>query len=237
MNTKINIIEPDRRTRRLLLSLLSEQYDVVSAENISEGYSIFSDTAPDIVIIDPLYPDKEGITFIKSIREWSDCQVIALSSNGTERAAVTIIEAGADDFIRKPFFSGELLARIEACKKRLLTVRTAKGMLESEFYKNNKLSFNFSKGSLFLGENRLHLTKNELKIITLLCQNAGKVLTYDYILKSVWGPRTDSNTGILRVNMTNLRKKIESNPLKPEYLFTENGIGYRLAENEALEKK
>ena len=233
MKTKITIIEPDRRIRRLLLSLLAEQYTVVSAGSINEGYSLIADSAPDIIILDPLYPEKDGIAFIKSVREWSDCQIIALSSNGTERAAVTAIEAGADDFVRKPFFNSELIARIEACKNRSLKLKAAKGVTDNKIYQNSGLKFSFEQGALFLEGSRIHLTKNEFKIFTLLCQNAGKVITYDVILKAVWGPKADSNTGILRVNITNLRKKIEKNPLEPQYLFTENGIGYRVAENEA----
>ncbi|MBP3599567.1 MAG: response regulator transcription factor [Clostridia bacterium] len=231
MKYKILVIDPDRGSRKLITGLLSKKYEVIFTESVNDGYSAITSHNPDILIIDPLFPKKEGIDFIRSVREWSDCPIIAVSNNGTENAAVTVIEAGADDFIRKPFFSAEFTARITACVKRIAKLNAAKGVPQTPLYQNGELRVELENSSVFLNDKRIHLTKNEFKILSLLCRHSGKVLTYDFILKSVWGPRTDSNTGILRVNITNLRRKLEMDGENPKYLFTENGIGYRIAEN------
>lgn len=232
MNPKIIIIDSDRQSRKLLSRILKDKYEVICASDFSEGYSLITSHSPDIIIIDPLIPKKEGIALIGSVREWSDCPIIAVGANATEAAAVSTIVAGADDYIRKPFFTEELLVRIEANVRRISAIEAAKGVSNDSCYQNGELRVEYDTHSVFLKGERVHLTKNEFKILSLLCRHAGKVLTYDFILKSVWGPRTDSNTGILRVNITNLRKKIEKNPLCPTFVFTENGIGYRAAENQ-----
>ena len=234
MKYKIVIIEPDRHERRLLTGLLGKKYEVTFADTVNDGYSSITSNNADIIIIDPLFPKKEGIEFIKNIREWNDCPIIAVSQNGTENAAVTSIEAGADDFIRKPYFPAEFNARIGASIKRISRLNAAKGISSSPIYSNGGLKLDFISNLVFLDGKQIHLTKNEFKILTLLCRHSGKILTYDFILKNVWGPRTDGNTGVLRVNMANLRRKIEGDTANPKYLFTENGIGYRIAENQEI---
>ena len=179
------------------------------ADSESEAYSLLSQENPDIIITDPLFPSKEGLDFIKAVRKWNDCPIIAISANGTERAAVGCIDAGADDFIRKPFFSDELCSRVAAAARRISMLNAARGINNATRYINGDLNLEFDSHLLYINKTRIHLTKNEFKIFSLLCRSAGKVLTYDYILKSVWGPRTDSNTGILRVNIANLRRKLE----------------------------
>lgn len=231
MKYKIVVIDPDRQERRLLMGLLGKKYEVIFADSVNEGYSAITSNNADIIIIDPLFPKKEGIEFIKEIREWNDCPIIAVSQNGTENAAVTAIEAGADDFIRKPFFPNEFNVRINSAIKRITRLNAAKGIPSTKFYLNDELKLDFESNLVFLNNQQIHLTKNEFKILSLLCLHSGKVLTYDFILKNVWGPKADSDTGVLRVNMTNLRRKIEGDAINPKYLFTENGIGYRIAEN------
>ena len=231
MKIKIAVIEPDRRNAKLFNTLLSKKYDLCFTKNISDGYNLFVSENPDIIIIDPLYPNLEGIAFIKEIRSFNDCPIIAVSSNGTERAVVTVLNSGADDYIRKPYFSMELEARIDIAVKQIERLKAAKSLETSPTYKNGNLFLDFENRSLIIDKNHIHLTKNEFKILELLCRNAGKVLTYDFILNSVWGPRSNGNTGILRVNIANLRKKMEKDPLKPQYLLTENGIGYKVPEN------
>lgn len=233
MKYTIVIIDPDRQDRRLLMSILGKKYEVIFADTVNDGYSAITSNNADIIIIDPLFPKKEGIEFIKSIREWSDCPIIAVSQNGTENAAVTAFESGADDFIRKPFFPNEFNSRIHAAIKRISRLNAAKGISDSKIYLNCGLKLDFGSNLVFVDNKLIHLTKNEFKILSLLCRHSGKILTYDFILKNVWGPRTDSNTGVLRVNMANLRRKIEGDTANPKYLFTENGIGYRIAENMA----
>lgn len=231
MKYKILIIDPDRGSRKLIIGLLGKKYEVILAETFNDGYSAITSSNPDIIILDPLFPKKEGIEFIKAVREWSDCPIIAISSNGTENAAVTSIEAGADDFIRKPFFSSEFTARIGIAAKRISKLNAAKGISDTAIYKNGSLLVDLNGNSAYIDNQRIHLTKNEYKILSLLCKHSGKVLTYSFILKNVWGPRTDGDTGILRVNITNLRKKLEADYKNPQYIFTENSIGYRIAEN------
>ena len=231
MKYKIIVIEPDRSIKKLISGLLEKKYEVIFADTVNDGYSAITSNNPDIIIIDPLFPKKEGIEFIKSIRDWSDCPIIAISQNGTENAAVSSIEAGADDFIRKPFFSAEFLARVGNCTKRIHKLNAAKGLKTEPIYQYGDLKVNFESNTVLLNGEHIHLTKNEFKILALLCRHAGKVLTYDFILKNVWGPRTDSDTGILRVNMTNLRHKLQNPNDSIQYIFTENGIGYRVLEN------
>lgn len=234
MNPKIIIIDSDRRTVRLIRNILNNKYEILSSASFSEGYSLISAGEPNVILIDPQFPKKEGIALIKSVREWSDSSIIAISENGTEHAAVSAIEAGADDYIRKPFFPNELSARVDACIRRFSVLEAARGVNKTNYYKSGNLKLEFESHNVTVNGKPIHLTKNEFKILSLLCRHSGKVLTYDFILKSVWGLRNADSTGILRVNITNLRKKIEKNPLSPEYIFTENGIGYRAAQNETV---
>jgi len=232
MKPKIVVIEPDKRSRRLITGILEEECEVVASSGISEGYSAITSLNPDIIIIDPLLPKKEGIELIKSVREWSECSIIAVSENGSEHAIVTTFKAGADDYIRKPFFSAELSIRVEACLARQKKLESARGESTLVNYQRDELRLEFDTRRVILGGNDVHLTKNEFKILSLLCRHSGKILTYDYILKSVWGPKAGNTTGILRVNVANIRRKLEKDPLNPVYLITENGIGYRVAENQ-----
>ena len=234
MKNKVIVIDTDRRTERLLKGLLSNEYELFTARGISEGYSLVTANNPDIVIIDPLFPKKEGIAFISSLKEWSDCYIIALSENSTELAAVSVLDAGADDYIRKPFFSSELGLRVRKCIETTEKIETARGINALSRYKNGGLLIEFDVRRVSINGEAVHLTGNEYKILALLCRFSGKVLTYDYIMKSVWGPKSDNGTGILRVNIANIRRKIEKNPVNPVYLMTENGVGYRIAENEEV---
>lgn len=233
MKRKIVILDSDRQNARLLKNALtSENYEIFSVFSFSEGYSLISDNPPDVILIDPLYPEKDGIKFIKSLREWSRCVVIAVSSSAAEKAAVDILDAGADDYVRKPFYSGELAARVRAAVRQLEQLEEAQGADTSPNYAHGGLSVDFDRHCVTLNGQNIHLTKNEFKILELLCRYSGRVLTYDFIIKSIWGPQAINGNGILRVNVTNLRKKIEKDSQNPHYLFTENGIGYRAAENQ-----
>lgn len=232
MKQKIVVIEPDKRIRKLIGNLMGNKYELLFAENFFDGYSQTVSEDPDLVIIDPLYPSKDGMNLISELSNWNNTPVIALSGNGTEHAAVMSLESGACDFIRKPFFSSEFTARVETALSLALRLKTASGTSLAEKYKNGKLLLDFEKRLLLLDNTPIHLTRNEYKIFELLCKNSGKVLTYDYIIRSVWGPRSGENTGILRVNIANLRKKLKTDPSSPEYLLTENGVGLKVAENE-----
>ncbi len=232
MKSKVVIIDSDHRSRKLISSILKDFYDIVSAQSFSEGYSVIVGNHPDIIIIDPLFPEKEGAELIKKVREWNDCQIIVVSASTTERAVIDAFGAGADDFVRKPFFSSELRARVDVLSARYSALEKAKGANTEHSYIFGSLSLQYDNHRVTVDGAPIHLTKNEFKILSLLCRHSGKVLTYEYIIKSIWGPRADTNTGILRVNIANLRKKIEKDQLSPQYILTENGIGYSVNESE-----
>lgn len=232
MKHKIVIIDSDKRSRKLIAGILDEDYDVTSSSGVSEGYSSVTSVNPDVIIIDPDFPKKDGIDFIKSVREWNECPIIAVSENSGEQAVTTAFKVGVDDYIRKPFFSSELCLRVKKQIETVKKIEAARGINTLVCYKKGGLMIEFDARRVILDGELIHLTRNEYKILALLCRFSGKVLTYDYIMKSVWGPKPDNGTGILRVNIANIRRKIEKDPETPVYLMTENGVGYRVCENE-----
>lgn len=233
MKRRIVIADSDKQTERLITNILtSAGYDVSVAESLRDGYSMITVNCPDIIIIDPLYPQKEGINLIKSLREWTQIPIIAVSANNNERAVIEILDAGADDYIIKPFFTGEFLARIRTSVRHIEQLDMHKGINDRQNYIYNGLKVEFDRHRVSIDGNPVHLTKNEFRILMLLCRYSGKVLTYDFIMKSIWGPQASGSNGILRVNVTNLRRKLEKDSINPKYLFTENGVGYWISENQ-----
>lgn len=233
MKRRIIIADSDKQSGRLIKNLLSAAgYETVTVSNFSECFTMVSLNTPDIVLIDPAFPLQDGIKTVKKLRERGSFPIIAVSENGSERAVTEALDAGADDYIRKPFLSGELLSRIKAAIRRIEQYEKLLGLDNLEGYEHGGLQVEYDKHSVKVDGNEVHLTKNEFKILTLLCRYSGRVLTYDFIIKSVWGDGATGGNGILRVNITNLRKKIEQNSNSPLYLFTENGVGYRMAENQ-----
>lgn len=233
MKRKIIIADADRQNSRLIKNLVSASgYEVSVASSFSECFTLISVTTPDIIIIDPLFPLPDGIKTIKKLRERGFFAIIAVCENGSESAVTQTLDAGADDYIRKPFLPGEMISRIKAAVRRIEQYERALGISTLEKYERGSLCVEYDSHTVTLDGIAVHLTKNEFKILTLLCRYSGRVLTYDFIIKSVWGPQVTGGNGILRVNITNLRKKIEQNSGNPLYLFTENGVGYRMAENQ-----
>lgn len=233
MKRRIIVADSDKQSGRLIKNLISAAgYETVTVSNFSECFTMVSLNTPDIVLIDPDFPLQDGIKTIKKLRERGSFPIIAVSENGSERAVTEALDAGADDYIRKPFLSGELLSRIKAAIRRIEQYEKLLGLDNLEGYEHGGLRVEYDKRSVKVNGNEVHLTKNEFKILTLLCRYSGRVLTYDFIIKSVWGDGATGGNGILRVNITNLRKKIEQNSNSPLYLFTENGVGYRMAENQ-----
>ncbi|MEE1238813.1 MAG: response regulator transcription factor [Acutalibacteraceae bacterium] len=233
MKRRIIIADSDKQSVRLIKNLLSAAgYETVVAQNFSECFTLVSLNTPDIVIVDPLFPLPNGIKTVKKLRERGSFPIIAICENGSERAVTETLDAGADDYIRKPFLSGELISRIKAAVRRIEQYEKLLGIDNHEGYEHGNLQVNYNRNSVKVDGNDIHLTKNEFKILSLLCKYSGRVLTYDFIIKSVWGEGVSGGNGILRVNITNLRKKIEQNSGHPQYLFTENGVGYRMAENQ-----
>ncbi len=211
-------------------TLKTKEYKVVKSGTGKEAISLITSYCPDVVLLDLGLPDMDGIDVIKEIRNWSSIPIIVISARHDEEDKVEALDSGADDYLTKPFGSSELLARIRTAMRHSL--KTTLSTKEQNIYHVNGLKINFEKRSITLENKEIHLTQIEYKLITLLAKNAGKVLTYDYMLTNIWGPYAVKDNQILRVNMANIRRKIESNPADPKYIFTEVGVGYRMVEDE-----
>lgn len=224
-NKTILIIEDDKSIRNFLqLALKTDKYKVLEASNGLTGISIFMSHNPDLIILDLGLPDIDGIKVLEQIRQTSPIPLIVVSARGQEREKVSALDLGADDYITKPFGAGELLARIRvALRHRKPTEFTTEFMLDS-------LRIEFSKRKLYLGGKEIHLTPIEYKLLILLTENSGKVLTHNFIQKQIWGYESSDDYQTLRVFMANIRKKIEIDTLRPRYILTEVGVGYRFAD-------
>ncbi len=230
---QILIADLDKQSSRLVKNLFNAAgYETSQCYTLAECFNSAQLSPPDIIVLDPLFPSEEGLKTISRLKERGIPYVISLSSGGGERAISAILDAGADDFIKKPFLSGELLARVRVAVRKIEELEKAKGISTSESYSSKGLFVDYDRHLVSINGKTVHLTKNEFKILSLLCRYSGRVLTYDFIIKSVWGHEALGENGILRVNITNLRKKIEQDSANPQYLFTENGVGYRISESD-----
>ena len=233
MNPKFSvlIIEDETHILNFMRKILtSHDYKVLSANTGKAGLEIISSQCPDIILLDLGLPDIDGVDIIKKVREWSSCPIIVISARTSEREKVLALDLGADDYITKPFGNQELLARIRTALRHRRQPMGAE--TKTPMYHAGQLKIDFDKRRVFLGEEEIRLTQIEYKLVSLLAENAGKVITYESIIKDIWGPHADTNNRILRVNMANIRRKIEKNPAVPKYVFTEVGVGYRMLENE-----
>lgn len=209
-------------------TLTANDYKVLKASNGKEAISSFSSYCPDVILLDLGLPDMDGLDVLKKIRTWSSVPIIIVSARDQEKEKVTALDLGADDYITKPFGTSELLARIRTAIRHNIKMETGKEF-PTDFFKAKDLTIDFNKRIVTLGDKEIHLTQIEFKLVALLAGNAGKVLTYDYIIKKIWGPFSDvKDNQILRVNMANIRRKLEQNPADPQYIFTEVGVGYRM---------
>ena len=225
--TNILVIEDDKSICNFITAALeSNQYRVTLALNGKEVMSLAASLCPDVILLDLGLPDVDGMDVLQNIRKWSQIPVIIISARTREQEKVLALDNGADDYITKPFGTGELMARIRT------SLRHSHPNTHSRVYKAGELSIDFDKHLILLAGKEVHLTQIEFQLLSLLAEQSGKVLTYSHIMSSIWGPYADNgNNQILRVNMANIRRKIEANPAQPKYLFTEIGIGYRLLEN------
>ena len=199
-------------------TLVANDYKVLKTTNGREAISSFSSYCPDM----------DGLDVLKQIRSWSSVPIIIVSARDQEKEKVTALDLGADDYITKPFGTSELLARIRTAIRHNIKMETGKEF-PTDLFKAKDLTIDFNKRIVYVGTKEIHLTQIEFKLIALLAGSAGRVLTYDYIIKKIWGPFSDSKDNqILRVNMANIRRKIEENPADPQYIFTEVGVGYRM---------
>lgn len=212
-------------------TLNAHDYKTIKCKSGTEALAIIPSHCPDMVLLDLGLPDLDGIEIIKSVRAWSSMPIIVISARTEEAEKVKALDLGADDYITKPFGTSELLARIRTAMRHHIKLSHATTQVDSCF-KAYDLCIDFDKHQITMSGQKIHLTQIEFKLISLLAQHAGKVLTYDYMIKNIWGPYASSNNQILRVNMANIRRKIEENPGDPQYIFTEVGIGYRMVEEE-----
>ena len=236
MYQKISIlmIEDEKRICDFISKTLnSHQYKVNAAHNGKDGLTMITSSLPDLVLLDLGLPDMDGLEVIKKTREWSSLPIIVISARTQEKEKVAALDAGADDYITKPFGTFELLARIRTAIRHNNRL-TDDTMNNNRPYSAGGLVIDFEKRIVSLEGEEIHFTRVEYKIVSLLAKNSGKVMTYDTLINEVWGPYADDNNRILRVNMANIRRKIEKNPGEPKYIFTELGVGYRMLEDETL---
>ena len=229
---KILVIEDDRNIANFLKTILeANEYDVHIAKTGKEADSLIASQCPDVLLLDLGLPDIDGIEILEKVRQWSAMPIIVVSARSHEKEKVEALDKGADDYITKPFGTSELLARIRAA------IRHSKGygmqqVTQKMVFDNGSLVIDLDKHRVYLQGEDANLTQNEFKLVSLLGKYAGKVLTYDYMMKEIWGPNMQEDNRILRVNMANIRRKIEKNPAQPKYIFTEIGVGYRILESD-----
>ena len=229
---KILVIEDDKNISGLIRTILSTNgYEVITASRGAEALSMISSHCPELLVLDLGLPDMDGVELIESVRRWSNVPIIVVSARSYERDKVQALDLGADDYVTKPFSSDELLARIRVAMRH---TRMNPGSLSSDTgcFTAGELTIDYSKHQVLIAGENCHLTQNEYRIVALLARCAGRVLTYDYILRQLWGPQSKGGNQILRVNMANIRRKIEKNPAEPQYIFTEVGVGYRMIEGD-----
>jgi two-component system KDP operon response regulator KdpE len=222
---KILVVDDERPIRRFLNASLGNRYTILEAENGEDAIRATAINHPDLVILDLGLPDMDGTEVTQRIREWTDVPVIVISVRDSEEDKVAALDAGADDYLTKPFGTSELLARI-----RVALRHSNKTESESAVYENNGLTVDFVKREVRVQDRPITLTPTEYTILKILVSHAGKVLTHQQLIKEVWGGNYEVDSHLLRVNVSNLRRKIESDTLKPRYIITEPGVGYRLKE-------
>ena len=224
------VVEDEKNIRNFMQTILtSNGYAVLMARTGEEALMMVSSHCPDLVLLDLGLPDLDGQIFIQKVRSWSQVPILVVSARTHERDKVTSLDLGADDYITKPFGTSELLARVRAALRH--AAQHSAGQ-RAAAYACGGLLVDWERRRVILDGQDVHLTQNEYKIVALLAQNAGKVLTYDQIIRHVWGPNIAGDNRILRVNMANIRRKLEKKTAEPQYLFTEIGVGYRMAEGD-----
>ncbi|UOA08152.1 response regulator [Methylobacter sp. S3L5C] len=222
----IVVIEDDPAIRLFLRTGLGVHgFKVFEANLGRQGIVEAGVRKPDLIILDLGLPDMEGVEVIKAIREWSALPIIILSARSTEQHKVDALDAGADDYLTKPFGLGELLARIRVAMRHSVG---SPAQEQSGIFNAGALKVDLLKRQVFVGDGEVHLTPIQYRLLSVLIKNAGKVLTHQYLLKEVWGPSYRDNSHYLRIYMSQLRQKLEIDSTQPQYLLTESGVGYRL---------
>ena len=225
-NPLILIIEDDPQTRRFLKTTLYKRgWRVIEAENGKTGLSMIKSDSPDLVILDLGLPDMDGISITKSLRQLTDLPVLVLSARSQEQNKIMALDAGADDYMTKPFGSGELHARLQALLRRVTR------SIINETFETGQLKVDLVRRKVFNAGNEVHITPIEYRLLSILVRNAGLVVTHRQLLNEVWGAEHINDQHYLRIYMGQLRHKLEVNPARPRYLLTEVGVGYRLVDD------
>lgn len=228
----IAVIEDEAPIRKFLrASLGAEGYRVSEADTVQSGLRMITQEPPDLIVLDIGLPDGDGKSLITEIREWSAVPIIVVSAHDQEREKIAALDAGADDYLTKPFGVGELLARLRvAIRHHNKGSNTAEPL--SQTYCHGPVRVELDSRRVFRDDSEVRLTKKEFDLLALLARNAGRVMTHRNLLKEIWGPHSTHESHYLRVFVANLRKKIEAEPARPRIIITEQGVGYRLAESE-----
>ncbi|MCI0654012.1 MAG: response regulator [Methylococcaceae bacterium] len=226
MNPVIVVVEDDPQMRRFLRTSLGiQKFQVYEADTGRQGLVEASVRKPDLVVLDLGLPDIDGVDVVKSLREWTAIPIIILSARNAEQHKIDALDAGADDYLTKPFGLGEMLARIRVALRRSAINPEHPG---NEIFTIGELKVDLIKRLVHVGEHEIHLTPIEYRLLSILVKHAGKVLTHRQLLNEVWGPAYVENSHYLRIYMSQLRHKLEIDPTQLKYLLTESGVGYRL---------
>ena len=224
----ILIVEDDPPIRNLIsVTLEAHEYRHISASNAGSAILEAASHNPDIVLLDLGLPDLDGVEVIRKIRSWSNMPIIVISARSDDADKIEALDAGADDYLTKPFSVDEMLARLRVALRRLNADQQAVSR-ENTCYENGSLRIDYAAGCAWIGDEEIHLTPIEYRLLCLLARNTGKVLTHNYILKEIWGSYTASEVGSLRVFMAMLRKKLQVGEGAQPYIQTHIGIGYRM---------
>lgn len=224
----ILVVEDDSSVRKLITTTLqAHAYRFLIAKNGEEAILEASSHNPEIVLLDLGLPDMDGVDIIKKIRLWSNMPIIVISARSEDVDKIEALDAGADDYLTKPFSVEELLARLRVIQRRL-HIMQGELYVESSVFTNGGLKIDYAAGCTYLNGEELHLTPIEYKLLCLLAKNIGKVLTHTYITQNVWGSSWENDIASLRVFMATLRKKLEKDSMSPQYIQTHVGIGYRM---------
>ena len=221
---RVLVVDDEVQVRRFLrVSLTASGYDVLEATSGKEALSQAALSRPDMVVLDLGLPDTDGLEVLRQLREWSHVPVLVLSVRSGDEDKIALLDAGADDYLSKPFSMGELLARLRVLQ------RHTQPTPESSVFRSGPLEVDLARRLVFVAGHPVKLTVTEYAFLRLLVQHAGRVLTHRQILREVWGPQYEEETQYLRVYVAQLRRKLEADPSNPALIVTEPGVGYRLA--------
>jgi len=219
---RVLVVDDERSIRRFLKASLGSQFAIIEATTGEEALAAVVNSRPDVIILDLGLPDMDGVEVTRRLREWTQIPIIIVSVREQEKDKIAALDAGADDYLTKPFGVGELMARLRSALRRSAQAET------EPTFKTGNLEVDLNQREVSVNGQPVTLTPTEYDLLRTFIKHAGKVLTHDQLLRAVWGTAYESETHLLQVNISNLRRKIEPDPVRPSYLVTEPGVGYRL---------